>query len=162
IRKAYSSARSGVGRLVEVTGDAGLGKSRLLEALRDAAAGFRKLHASCEAYTASTPYAVWKELLREMMEFGRDDPEAAVLERLSAEIAARAPTLVPWLPLIGMAFGLDLPATPEVEMLAEANRRGKMHESVRAFLRIMLPETALIEIANAHHMDEASAAFLSY
>jgi hypothetical protein len=26
----------------------------------------------------------------------------------------------------------------------------------------MLPETALIEIENAHHMDEASAAFLSY
>jgi class 3 adenylate cyclase/tetratricopeptide (TPR) repeat protein len=162
IRKAYSSARTGVGRLVEVTGEAGLGKTRLLEALRDAAAGFRKLHASCEAYTASTPYAVWTELLREMMTFGRDDPEAAVIEQLTTEVAARAPTLTPWLPLIAIAFGLDLPATPEVEMLAEANRRAKLHESVRAFLRIMLPETALIEIENAHHMDAASAAFLTY
>jgi ABC-type branched-subunit amino acid transport system ATPase component len=31
------SARSGRGRLVEIVGDAGLGKTRLLEAMRDAA-----------------------------------------------------------------------------------------------------------------------------
>jgi tetratricopeptide (TPR) repeat protein len=77
-------------------------------------------------------------------------------------LSAHAPTLTPWLPLIAIAFNIELPPTPEVEMLAEANRRAKVHESVRAFLRIMLPETALIEIENAHHMDEASAAFLSY
>ena len=31
---------------------------------------------SCEAYTASTPYALWRELLRELMDFGRDDAES--------------------------------------------------------------------------------------
>ena len=36
IRKAFTSARSGAGRLIEVVGDAGIGKTRLLEALRDA------------------------------------------------------------------------------------------------------------------------------
>src|SRR5439155_1090977 len=63
VRKAFVSARSGAGRLIEVSGEAGIGKTRLLEALRDAAAGFRKSHAACEAYTASTPYALWQELL---------------------------------------------------------------------------------------------------
>ena len=72
IRKASTSARSGAGRLIEIVGDAGIGKTRLLEALRDAVAGFRKQHAICEAYTSSMPYAVWRELLREMLEFGRD------------------------------------------------------------------------------------------
>jgi class 3 adenylate cyclase len=79
VRKAFTSAKSGTGRLIELAGEAGIGKTRLLEALRDAAAGFTKQHAACEAYTASTPYAFWRELLREMMGFGRDDGEAFVI-----------------------------------------------------------------------------------
>ena len=162
IRDALESARAGAGRLIEIVGEAGIGKTRLLETLRDDATGFRKLHASCEAYTASTPYALWRELLREMMDFGRDDPEDAIIERLTSEVATRAPDLAPWLPLIAIAFDVTVAPTPEVELLAEANRRAILHSSVRRFLKKMLPEPTLIEIENAHHMDEASADLLSY
>jgi tetratricopeptide (TPR) repeat protein len=162
MRKAFASARSGAGRLIEVVGDSGIGKTRLLEALRDAAAGLNKQHATCEAYTASAPYAVWSELLREYMKFGREDPETVIAERLREEVAKSAPDLVPWLPLIAVAFGLEVVATPEVEMLAQANRRAKVHESVARFLAVMMPKPQLIEIENAHHMDEASAELLSY
>jgi class 3 adenylate cyclase/tetratricopeptide (TPR) repeat protein len=162
IRKAYTSARGGAGQLVEVAGEAGLGKTRLLEALRDAAAGFAKLRASCEAYTASKPYAVWSELLREFMECGRDDDDERVITRLREAIAAKVPDLAPWLPLVAIAFGVDVEATPEVEALAEANRRERLHESVARFLAMTLSGPALIEIENGHHMDEASAELLSY
>jgi class 3 adenylate cyclase/tetratricopeptide (TPR) repeat protein len=162
IHETISSARSRVGRLVEVAGEAGIGKTRLLETLRDEAKEFRQLHASCEAYTASTPYALWREILREMMSFGRDDPEDAIVERLKQEVASRSPDLAPWLPLIGIALDVEIAPTPEVEQLAEANRRAILHRSVRGFLKVMLPEPTLIEIENAHHMDEASAEFLAY
>jgi tetratricopeptide (TPR) repeat protein len=162
VRKAYTSARSGAGRLILVVGEAGMGKTRLLEALRDAAAGFRKQHATCEAYTASTPYAVWQDILRDLMGFGRDDAEALIVERLRDAVAQREPELAPWLPLIAIAFGLDVAPTPEVQMLAEKNRRARLHESVGRFLAVVLPEPALIEIDNAHHMDEASAELLSH
>jgi predicted ATPase len=162
IRKAFTSARGGEGRMVEVVGEAGVGKTRLLEALRDAAAGFRKLHASCEAYTASTPYAVWHELLREAMGFGRDDADSSIAERLRGEVSTRAPDLLPMLPLIAIAFGVDVETTPEVEMLAEANRRAKLHETVGQFLQVAVPERALVEIENAHHMDGASAELLAH
>ncbi len=162
IRKAFASARSGAGRLIEVLGDSGIGKTRLLEALRDAAAGLNKQHGTCEAYTSSTPYAVWRELLREYMSFGREDPEMVIAERLKEEVEKHAPDLAPWWPLIGIPFGLDIEATPEVAMLAENNRRAKMHESVARFLAAMMPKPQLIEIENAHHMDEASAELLSY
>ena len=162
MREALASARSGAGRLIEIVGEAGIGKTSLLESLRDAAEGFRKLNAACEAYTATTPYALWRELLREMMDFGRDDPEDAIIERLRSEVATRAPDLAPWLPLIGIPLDIEVAPTPEVELLAEANRREALHRSVRRFLEVMLPESALIEIENAHHMDEASAELLSY
>jgi class 3 adenylate cyclase/tetratricopeptide (TPR) repeat protein len=162
IRKAFASARSGSGRLVEVVGEAGVGKTRLLEALRDAAAGFRKLHAACEAYTAATPYALWTELLRESMEFGRDVPAEVVVERLRSEVATRAPDLAPWLSLIGIALGVEIAPTPEVELLEDRNRRAKLHESVGRFLEVILAERTLFEIENAHHMDEASAELVSF
>src|SRR5208283_994238 len=162
MRKVFASARAGSGRLVEVVGEAGIGKTRLLEALRDAAAGFGKQHAACEAYTASTPYALWRELLRELMAFGRDDADAVIIEALRDEVTKRAPDLSPWLPLIAIAFGIDVAPTPDVEMLAEKNRRAKLHESVSRFLEVMLPERTLVEIENAQHMDEASAELLSH
>ena len=162
IRDALASARAGAGRLIEIVGEAGIGKTRLLETLRDEAAGFRKLDASCEAYTASTPYALWRELLRELLNFGRDDQEAAIIERLSSEVATRAPDLAPWLPLIAIALDINVAPTPEVELLAESNRRAILHKSVLRFLQVMIPETAIIEIENAHHMDEASAELLLY
>jgi class 3 adenylate cyclase len=161
IRKAFTSARGGEGRLVDVVGEAGVGKTRLLEALRDAAAGFRRLHASCEAYTATAPYAVWRELLRESMGFGRDDADARIAERLRGEVSTRTPDLVPMFPLIATAFGVEVEPTPEVAMLAGKNRRAKLHETVGTFLQVVVPERALIEIENAHHMDEASAELLA-
>ena len=47
-------------------------------------------------------------------------------------------------------------------MLAETNRRTKVHESIARFLAAIMPKPQLIEIENAHHMDEASAELLSY
>jgi hypothetical protein len=162
IRKAYVSARAGAGRVIEVVGEAGVGKTRLLEALRDAAAGFGKYHVACEAYTASVPYAFWHELLREVMGFGRDDSDVDIVARLRDEIERRSPELAAWLQLIAIAFGVDVAPTPEVQMLAEGNRRTRLHESVATFLAALLREPTLIEIENAHHMDEASAELLAH
>jgi class 3 adenylate cyclase/tetratricopeptide (TPR) repeat protein len=162
IRDAIAGARAGSGRLLEITGEPGVGKTRLLKAMRDDAAGFHLQHAVCEAYTSATPYAVWRELLREFMNFGRDDVDAVVAERLRDAVATLAPDLAPWLPLIAIPFGVEVSPTPEVEMLAEKNRRAKLHEALGRFLAALMPDSQLIEIEDAHHMDGASAELLSY
>jgi class 3 adenylate cyclase/tetratricopeptide (TPR) repeat protein len=162
IREALAAARAGTGRLIEIVGEAGVGKTRLLQALEDDATEMRKQHAVCEAYTASTPYAVWTELLREFMDVGRDDPDTVAEERLRDAVATRAPDLAPWLPLIAIVFGLEVAPSPEVEMLAETNRRPKLHEVIGRFLEVMMPDPTLIEIESAHNIDGASAELLAY
>ena len=162
LRKAFISARAGAGRLIEVVGDAGVGKTRLLEALRDAATGFRKVHATCEAYTASKPYALWRELLREFAGLGRNVADDTVIALLRDAVAAHVPDLEPWLPLIAIAFDVEIASTPEVDALAESNRRAKLHEAVLRFLAVTVDGPMLIEIESAQHMDEASAELLSY
>jgi class 3 adenylate cyclase/tetratricopeptide (TPR) repeat protein len=162
VRKALAGARAGTGQLVEVVGEGGIGKTRLLEAMYDAAMGYRKIRATCEAYTSTTPYAVWHELLREVMELGRDESDEAVEQRLRAIVNDKAPDLAPWLPLVGAALDLELEATPEVEALAEENRRAKIHDAVERFLLAAMPGPAIVEIDDAHHMDEASVELLGY
>ncbi|HKU84736.1 MAG TPA: adenylate/guanylate cyclase domain-containing protein, partial [Casimicrobiaceae bacterium] len=162
MRKAFSSARAGQGRVIDIVGEHGVGKTRLLEALRDAAAGFRQLRATCEAYTAAKPYALWREILREHMGLGRDDADEIVVERLREAASTKAPDLVPWLPLVAAAFDVELLPTPEIELLADANRRTRLHESVGRFLEATLTGSALIEIEDAHHIDEASGELLAY
>ena len=162
LRKAFTSARSGAGRLIEIVGEAGVGKTRLLEALRDASQGFRKLRGICEAYTVSKPYALWRELLREYMELGRDDSDEVVVDTLREVVTSKAPELLPWLPLIATAFDVELLPTPEVAQLAEGNRRTRLHETVSDFLRATVVGPVLIEIEDAHHIDEASAELLAH
>jgi class 3 adenylate cyclase/tetratricopeptide (TPR) repeat protein len=161
-RDALDAARAGNGKLIEIVGEAGVGKTRLLDALREQADGFHVSHAVCEAYTASTPYAIWRELLRELMGFGRDDPDAAVERRLREMIAKHAPQLQPWLPLVGIACGLEIPSTAEIELLAEKNRRTRLHESVGTFLGALIAGPALFVLENAHQMDAASAEMLAH
>ena len=72
------------------------------------------------------------------------------------------PDLLPWLPLIAIAFDVEVAPTPEVEMLAEGEPAGQAARSRSGrFLEVVIPEPALIEIENAHHMDAASAELLS-
>jgi len=153
---------AGEGRLVDILGEPGIGKSRLLEELREAALDLRMLRATCEAYTANTPYIAWRELLRELLHIGWQDTDDAVGERLRTELSQVAPELLPWLPLLARAFDAELPATPEMAVLAQEGHREKLHESVLRFLEVELAGPSAIEIEDVHHMDDASADLLGY
>ena len=72
------------------------------------------------------------------------------------------PSCLPWLPLLARAFDAELPATPEMAVLAEEGHREKLHESVLRFLEVELSGPSAIEIEDAHHMDDASADLLGY
>ena len=68
------------------------------------------LRATCEVYSRQTPYAVWRDLLRQLLGLERDDPADVVLARLRAEVTRRDPELLPWLPLIALVFDVPAPA----------------------------------------------------
>ena len=160
IVRALDDARRGRGRLIELVSEPGMGRSRLMEEVRDRAGGVRVLHATCEAYTSTTPYATWRELLRQLLGAAWDDGDDVVLERLRATLDRDDQSLVPWLPLLADALGIEAPATTEVDQLAPQFRSARLREVVLRFIRRQLPAWALIEVADAHMMDAASAELL--
>ncbi len=103
LRQAIAGARRGSGALIELVGETGTGKSRLLAEARTLGEGMQMLHTTCEVVTRETPYFAWRDLLRQLLGAGWDDPEERVLARLEDEIRRSDPELLPWLPLIAIA-----------------------------------------------------------
>ena len=116
------------------------------------------LRTTCEVVTQETPYFPWRELLRQLLGAGWDDPEDRVRERLEAEIRAGQPDLMPWLPLIAIVVDVPVPSSTEVDELAAEARASKLREVVLRFLGRALVVPTILEVEHAHLMDAASAA----
>src|SRR5207245_9078580 len=64
IRKAIEEARHGHGTLLELVGEPGIGKSRLMEELHGIADGMRIVSVESHPYEAATPYFAIGSVLR--------------------------------------------------------------------------------------------------
>jgi class 3 adenylate cyclase/tetratricopeptide (TPR) repeat protein len=160
LRAAIQRALAGEGGVVEIVGETGSGKSRLLAETADWAAEARTVHATCESYTRDVPYYAWREPLRQLLGIGWDDPDDVAVERLRSHLETSSPGLLSWLPLIAIAIGAEAPMTPEVDALAAEFRPQKLHEVVLLLLEPVLAVPTLVVTEHAHLMDEASASLL--
>lgn len=158
LRSAVAAAKRGSGTLIELVGETGSGKSRLLSEGRELAKGMRFVHCTCEVYARETPYAAWRGPLRQLLGLGWEDPDDVVLAMVASELERNDPELLPWLPLLAIALNVESPVTREVTELASAVRSAKLHEVVLRSLSRALVLPTLVEIEHAHLMDAASAA----
>jgi tetratricopeptide (TPR) repeat protein len=105
---------AGRGRVVVITGPAGVGKSRLLAdlELRLAEQGVRVRAGAAPSYGARTSYAVWQDLCRDAWGIDADATVEAVVARLELVLSAVDEQLLPRLPLLGPLLGVVIPDTP--------------------------------------------------
>jgi class 3 adenylate cyclase/tetratricopeptide (TPR) repeat protein len=158
---ACESARNGNGGLIEVVGEAGIGKTRLIDELRAQCGGITGLLASCEQYESSTPYFAFRRLLWAVADIAEEGGKRAAA-RLRRRVESEAPELIHWLPLLAIPMDLPVPATRESEELEPAFRKSKLHEVVTAFLARFLQQPTLLVFEDVHWMDGASSDLLHY
>ncbi|MEX2555834.1 MAG: adenylate/guanylate cyclase domain-containing protein [Actinomycetota bacterium] len=161
LREALASAREGSGRVVEIVGEPGIGKSRLIEELRNEATGMKVVPAACELYGSSTPYGALRAPLRALLVIGEHDDNGAAAARLTSLVASNAPELAPWLPLIAMPLDIDIPATQEVLDLDDEFRKARLEQATSALLGATVAGETLWILEDVHWMDEASAGLLT-
>ncbi len=156
---AWEEARSGSGQLVQLSAEAGMGKSRLLQEFLVRSGPDQVISAECRLYQAATPYFPFRSLLREawdLAELGSAEAQKAI----KALIEAKAPQLGPWLSLIGVAVGLEIPDSPEVGMLEDQFRPARTLASVDALLEATITDPTVFIIEDTHWMDDASRELL--
>jgi class 3 adenylate cyclase/tetratricopeptide (TPR) repeat protein len=154
---ALERARDGVGTLAFVRGEPGFGKTRLLGELRAQVSGVRLVRVQCSQIGASQPYLAAGQIIRRALQLGPHAPAAEVERRLRGAVGAAAPHLEPWLPLLGIVVGIELPPTPETAALDERFVPERIATCVEALLDGIVPDAALVVIDDVHFMDEASA-----
>lgn len=157
---AWESATTGTGRVVDVSAEAGMGKTRLLEEFLIRSVHDRLVRAECRLYQSATPFFPFRALLRGAwgMEDTNPDVSEAYLRRL---VQIKAPELEPWLALIGLPLGLDLAESPEVAELEDQFRPARRVSAVGALLEATLDTPTLFVIEDTHWMDEASRELLA-
>ncbi len=154
---ALADTRSGHGQVVEIRGETGIGKTRLIEELIDRAGDLRVIQFLAERYSANTPFFTFQKVLGALIG-GRSPSDAA--RRLERAISKRSRPLLPWLPLIAGVAGLPAVETPESRDLAPQFRRSQEHLAVLEFMRAELPLPTLLVFEDSYYMDPASRALL--
>jgi predicted ATPase len=161
IRDAIADVQAGKGSVVEVVGDAGIGKSRLLSAARDLAGSLDTFTLVCEQYEVNTPYYMAGHLIRGVLGQKPDTPSAEVASRLEEVITEHGPDLEPWMPLIGIPLGIDIPDTPTTAEIDPAFRIPRMHMAVEQLFASLHEGPTVIVVEDAHWIDPASAGVLA-
>ena len=147
-------AERGAGSTVIISGEAGIGKSRLmLELVRHTT--LELLWINADPYEILTAYGVARRVLRPLLDIEDDASDDVVVERLS-RLADAAPWTTPYLSLAALAVGVVLPPTQEVSDLNVAFRRTTMHRVMFALLEATPATPRLMVVDDLYWADEAS------
>lgn len=152
LRSALGQAMHGNGALVEVVGEPGIGKSRLVQALL-AESPAQSVVIACDEYETATPYYPFREVFCALLNI-RD------AGGLVQAVRDRGPELLPWLPLLARILDIEVPSTPEVDAIDDQFRRARLQEVTAQFLAIALPSPLVLVLEDVHLMDDASVDLL--
>jgi DNA-binding CsgD family transcriptional regulator/tetratricopeptide (TPR) repeat protein len=149
-----AAVQAGAGRCVLVSGEAGIGKSRLLAEIRDRAAqiGFRPLAGRCFEQDRSFPYAPIVDMLRPFLAQGPVSDRLDALGPLAAELAKLLPELAAHLPVSQSAAPLE----------SEVEQRRLFEALTNLFLHQAQAGPVLLIVEDLHWSDQASLEFLLY
>jgi len=164
VRDSLRLACAGTGQFVTIVGEAGMGKSRLLQELivSEEDSGLTILHGRCLSHGASTAYLPFIDVLRDALgAAGANEPPQSVADTL-ARMHASAPELEEFLPLY-----LRLLSIPAADLRISPHLQGEefrlmAREAIAAFLTATSrhrPTVLLLE--DWHWVDDASHAVLA-
>ena len=161
LEESLEDALSGAGRIVTVSGEAGIGKSRLLYEFEHGVlrGRTRVLRGRCQSYGASAPYLPFLDVLRELL--SGEDGEPPTSAGIGDRLRALGDGLEDYAPFY--CHLLSLPsAEPVPAHLSGDQLRLAIVESLAAVLTVAstaTPSTLLLE--DWHWADEASTAALT-
>lgn len=150
-------AKSGKGQVVLLSGEAGIGKSRLVaEAKTDATAqGFLLLQGQCFPTDRSCPYAPLLDLLRSHFTSQSRTEVSTELEPFAGQFAQLIPDLVPPLPD-------SAPLSPLTALEPEQEKRRLFEALTRWFTGLATKQPALLIVEDLHWSDQTSLDLLHY
>jgi class 3 adenylate cyclase/predicted ATPase len=164
LRERWTQVQDGLGQVVLINGEPGIGKSRLVQVLKEQVAGERytRIEYRCASHTHhSALYPVITHLERALA-FSRDDTPDDKLRKLEAALAPSAWPLPDTAPLLAALLSLPLPAHAPPLTLTPQRQRQKTLEALLAWLYAEATrQPVLFIVEDLHWIDPSTLEFLT-
>ena len=160
----FAEARTGRLQAVEVMGEAGIGKSRLLHDLRARLAGEPHVWGTCQAspfYQNSAFHAI-ASFLQKMLRFTPEDGETARLRKLEKTVARAGLPAAEAVPVLAALLSLSLPEGRYSPLkLSPQRQKERTLETLTAlFVRQAQQQTVVFAVEDLHWIDASTLELL--
>src|SRR5207342_2096996 len=150
---------AGDGRIVGISADAGMGKSRLIaEFVRIARRrGLFVAFGECQSFGTHTSYFVWREIWRRLLGLQDGDTDAAQADRIRSIVAEIGPDVVERVPLLSAVIGVDIPDTALTTTMDAKTRKASLEDLLAIVLGARSrEEPVILVLEDCHWIDPLS------
>jgi class 3 adenylate cyclase/predicted ATPase len=162
--EGWQQVQDSLGHMVLLSGEAGIGKSRLVQVLKDRAGGesSRIIECRCLPYDQHSALAPVIAYLQQALGLHREDAPAEKLRKLEGAMAQHPWPLAEVVPLFAALLSIPLPAQESPRLLTPQQQR---QQTLQALLAWLLTEAAqqpvLFIMEDLHWIDPSTVEFLS-
>jgi len=161
LRGATEQLINGSGGLIEVIGEPGIGKTRLVDEAVAQAGAVTTLRCDCERTGAGSPYTPVRRMLHQVLGTNSSMDPDTIANCLQDCVITAAPELRPWVSLLGVVLDVTIPISPEVAELEEQHRAERVPELVADLLERMVPSPVILVVEDSYLADPASVGVLT-
>jgi class 3 adenylate cyclase len=161
---AFDRAKSGLGQVVGLVGEAGVGKSRLLLELRKMLprGEYIYLEGRCIHYGSSMTYLPILDILRTYFEINEEDRKIVIKKKMEKKILDIDEKLKGIIPPFQELFSLKVDDENFIN-LDPKQKRERTFEAIRDLLiRVSQSKLLVLAIEDLHWIDKTSEEFLDY
>jgi len=164
VLERWEAASEGLGQVVLLSGEAGIGKTRIAQTVgaRLQGASHKRLDGHCSPYRQHSPMHVVAELVEAALGHDRDDTPEILGRRLQDTLAQCGLAPEEALPLLGALLGLPMASASPVASWAPQRQRERTIEIVlQAFRALAARRPVFILVEDLHWIDASSLELLS-
>jgi class 3 adenylate cyclase/tetratricopeptide (TPR) repeat protein len=164
LHEAFKKAKNTNSQIVSITGEPGIGKSRLLRGFKESlkSENLTYLEGYCLHYGNLMPYRPLVDILKAYFDIQEDDPEPEIKVKMAKKLGQMDESLLSYLPFLYEMLSLKV-EDERFQRMENQYKRRKLFEGITSLLLKEATERSLIiTIEDLHWMDKASEDFLTY
>jgi class 3 adenylate cyclase/DNA-binding winged helix-turn-helix (wHTH) protein/predicted ATPase len=158
LHERWTRAKDGLGQVVLLSGEAGMGKSRLVHALRAHIAGeaHTRIDCRCSPYYQNTALYPLVTHLQRLLQFTRQDTSEEMLDKLEKALVSYGFPLVELVPVMSVLLSLPPPTRYPPLTLTPQRQKQKTFEALMAWLLAEAERQPVCFVVEDLHWADAS------
>ncbi len=165
LEELVQACRSKNGKILEISGEPGIGKSRLVQELIKIAGrnDYHIFKGVCMSYGSAFSYHPWVDILIDFFGIQPDDTIKVRTAKIKEKSVTVDKKLADWLPVIGELMGVSFPETSLTKYLDAKIKKQRVFDIIFDFVKYVAQKkpVALI-IEDLHWADSASMELVNY